>query len=123
VLQKDVPIYIEAVGQTRRFHRDRGGAPGVEGYLQQWTTGKVVRSAGRHDVHDRPATPRSRTGENAGLLAEARPTWHGHGRTWCVTSRSWRRTRISRQDYETAVVIQRAAEAQVAAATRFGQGI
>ncbi len=116
VLQRDVPIYIEAVGVTRGSTEIEVRAR-VEGYLQSvdYREGsRVAKGDLMYTIDPQPfeaAVARAR-----GLLAEAQAD---HARAKQDVARYAplvEKNAISRQDYETAVVVEHAAAAQVEAA-------
>lgn len=116
VLQRDVPIYIEAVGVTRGSTEIEVRAR-VEGYLQSvdYREGsQVAKGDLMYTIDPQPfeaAVARAR-----GLLAEAQAD---HARAKQDVARYAplvEKNAISRQDYETAVVVEHAAAAQVEAA-------
>jgi membrane fusion protein (multidrug efflux system) len=116
VLQKDVPIYIEAVGQTRGETEIEVRAR-VEGYLQtiNYQEGSPVRKGDLLYTID-PQPFEASLARARGVLAEAEAD---HARA-VQDERRYKplveKNAISRQDYETAVVVERAAAANVAAA-------
>lgn len=116
VLQKDVPIYIEAVGQTRGSTEIEVRAR-VEGYLQtvDYREGFAVQKGDLLYTID-PQPFEAALARARGLLAEAEAD---HARARQDVARYAplvEKNAISRQDYETTVVVERAAAAQVAAA-------
>ena len=94
VLQKDVPIYIEAVGQTRGSTEIEVRAR-VEGFLQtvdfkeglSGHEGRTCSTRSTRSPFKQPWPARK------ACWRKPRQIWPGRGRTWCATSRSWRRTR------------------------------
>ena len=116
VLQKDVPIYIEAVGQTRGSTEIEVRAR-VEGYLQtvDYREGSPVSKGDLMYTID-PQPLEAALARTQGLLAEAEADLARARQDVVRYEPLVAKNAISRQDYETAVVIQRAAEAQVAAA-------
>jgi membrane fusion protein (multidrug efflux system) len=116
VLQKDVPIYIEAVGQTRGETEIEVRAR-VEGYLQtiDYQEGSRVQKGDLLYTID-PQPFEASLARARGVLAEAEAD---HARA-VQDERRYKplveKNAISRQDYETAVVVERAAAANVAAA-------
>jgi membrane fusion protein, multidrug efflux system len=116
VLQKDVPIYIEAVGQTRGSTEIEVRAR-VEGYLQsvEYREGSAVQQGDLLYTID-PQPLEAELARVRGVLAQAEAD---HARARQDVDRYAplvEKNAISRQDYETAVAIERAASAQVAAA-------
>jgi membrane fusion protein (multidrug efflux system) len=116
VLQKDVPIYIEAVGQTRGSTEIEVRAR-VEGYLQSvnYREGSAVRQGDLLYTID-PQPFEAELARVRGILAQAEAD---HARARQDVDRYAplvAKNAISRQDYETAVAVERAAAAQVAAA-------
>jgi len=116
VLQKDVPIYIEAVGQTRGSTEIEVRAR-VEGYLEtvDYQEGSPVAKGDLMYTID-PQPFEANLARAQGLLAEAEAD---HARARQDVTRYAplvEKNAISREDYETAVVVERAAAAQVAAA-------
>ena len=73
VIQRDVPVYLELVGQTQGF-QDVEIRARVEGYLtnMSFQEGSLVRK-GDPAVRDRPPAPRSDPGRGQS------PTGHGGG--------------------------------------------
>ena len=117
VLQKDVPIYVEAIGQTRGSTEIEVRAR-VEGFLEtvDFKEGNPVRKGqllytidpqpvrGRRSPRPRARSPRPRRSSPA------------RARTWCATSRSSPRTRSRGRSTRRRSWSQRAAEAAVEAA-------
>lgn len=116
VLQKDVPIYIEAVGQTRGSTEIEVRAR-VEGFLQtvDFKEGSSVTKGQLLYTID-PQPFEAALARAQGLLAEAEADLARARQDVVRYEPLVAKNAISRQDYETAVVVQRAAEAQVAAA-------
>jgi membrane fusion protein, multidrug efflux system len=116
VLQKDVPIYIEAVGQTRGSTEIEVRAR-VEGFLEtvDFKEGTSVTKGQLLYTID-PLPLEANLARVNGLLAEAEADLAGARQDVVRYEPLVAKNAISRQDYETAVVVQRAAEAQVAAA-------
>lgn len=116
VLQKDVPIYVEAVGQTRGSTEIEVRAR-IEGYLEtvDYREGFPVKKGDLLYTID-PQPFEAALARAKGLLAEAEAD---HARARQDVARYAplvEKNAISRQDYETAVEVERAAAAQVAAA-------
>jgi membrane fusion protein, multidrug efflux system len=115
VLQKDVPIYVEAIGQTRGSTEIEVRAR-VEGYLESvdFKEGNPVRKGQLlYTIDPRPfqaavAQARGQLAESEAQLARAKQDVVRYEPLVAKNA-------ISRQDYETAVVVQRAAEAAVEA--------
>jgi membrane fusion protein (multidrug efflux system) len=116
VLQKDVPIYVEAIGQTRGSTEIEVQAR-VEGFLQtvDFKEGSPVRKGQLlYTIDPRPfdaalAQAKGKLAETEAQLARAKQDVVRYEPLVAKNA-------ISRQDYETAVVVQRAAEASVEAA-------
>jgi membrane fusion protein (multidrug efflux system) len=116
VLQKDVPIYIEAIGQTRGSTEIEVRAR-VEGFIQtiDFKEGNPVRKGQLlYTIDPQPfeaalAQARGTLAESEAQLARARQDVVRYEPLVAKNA-------ISRQEYETAVVVQRAAEAAVDAA-------
>jgi len=116
VMQKDVPIYIEAVGQTRGSTEIEVRAR-AEGYLEtiDYQEGFPVKKGDLLYTID-PQPFEAALAHAKGLLAEAQA---GHARARQDVTRYAplvAKNAISRQDYETAIEVERAAAAQVEAA-------
>jgi membrane fusion protein (multidrug efflux system) len=115
VLQKDVPIYVEAIGQTRGSTEIEVRAR-VEGFLEtvDFKEGNPVRKGQLlYTIDPRPfqaavAQARGQLAESEAQLARAKQDVVRYEPLVAKNA-------ISRQDYETAVVVQRAAEAAVEA--------
>src|SRR5262249_34119740 len=116
VLQKDVPIYIEAIGQTRGSTEIEVRAR-VEGFLQtvDFKEGNPVRKGQLLYTID-PAPFETQVAQAKGKLAEAQAQLARAKQDVVRYEPLVAKNAISRQDYETAVVVQRAAEASVDAA-------
>ncbi|HEX6850805.1 MAG TPA: efflux RND transporter periplasmic adaptor subunit [Candidatus Polarisedimenticolaceae bacterium] len=116
VLQKDVPIYIEAIGQTRGSTEIEVRAR-VEGFLQSvdFKEGTLVRKGQLLYTID-PSQFRAALAQAKGSLAEAEAQLARATQDVVRYEPLVAKNAISRQDYETAVVVQRAAEAAVDAA-------
>jgi membrane fusion protein (multidrug efflux system) len=116
VLQKDVPIYIEAIGQTRGSTEIEVRAR-VEGFVQtvDFKEGNPVRKGELLYTID-SAPFEAALAQAKGQLAEAQAQ-HARAKQDVVRYEPLvAKNAISRQEYETAVVVERAAEAAVAAA-------
>jgi len=116
VLQRDVPIYIEAVGQTRGSTEIEVRAR-VEGYLQtvDYREGSRVNKGDLMYTID-PQPFEAQLARVKGDLARAEAD-HARARQDVIRYEPLvAKNAISRQDYETAVEVERAAAAQVAAA-------
>ena len=116
VLQKDVPIYIEAIGQTRGSTEIEVRAR-VEGFIETMNF-KEGNPVGKgqllYTIDPRPyqaalAQAKGQRAEADAQLARAKQDVVRYEPLVAKNA-------ISRQDYETAVVVQRAAEAAVEAA-------
>ena len=113
VLQKDVPIYVEAIGQTRGSTEIEVRAR-VEGFLQSvdFKEGNPVRKGQLlYTIDPRPfqaalAQAKGTLAESEAQLARARQDVVRYEPLVAKNA-------ISRQEYETAVAVQRAAEAAV----------
>jgi membrane fusion protein (multidrug efflux system) len=116
VLQKDVPIYVEAIGQTRGSTEIEVRAR-VEGFLQtvDFKEGNPVRKGDLlYTIDPRPFE--AALAQAKGNLAEAEAQLARATQDVVRYEPLVAKNAISRQEYETAVVVQRAAEAAVAAA-------
>jgi membrane fusion protein (multidrug efflux system) len=116
VLQKDVPIYVEAIGQTRGSTEIEVRAR-VEGFLQSvdFKEGTPVRKGQLlYTIDPRPF--QATLAQSKGQLAEAEAQLARAKQDVVRYEPLVAKNAISRQDYETAVVVQRAAEAAVEAA-------
>jgi membrane fusion protein (multidrug efflux system) len=116
VLQKDVPIYLEAIGQTRGSTEIEVRAR-VNGYIQtvDFTEGSMVRKGQLlYTIDPRPlqATLDQSKGSLAGTEADLARAKQDVARYEPLA----RENAIPREQYETAVSVQRAAEATVQAA-------
>jgi len=116
VLQKDVPIYIEAVGQTRGSTEIEVRAR-VEGYLESidYREGSPVKKGDLlYTIDSQPfeAALARAQGLLAGAVADHARARQDVTRYAPLVAKN----AISRQDYETAVEVERAAAAQVEAA-------
>ncbi len=116
VLQKEVPIFIEAVGQTRGSTEIEVRAR-VEGYLQtvNYREGYPVKKGDLLYTID-PQPLAAALARARGLLAEAQADLARASQDVTRYAPLVAKNAISRQDYETAVVVERAAQAQVDAA-------
>ncbi len=116
VLQKDVPIYIEAIGQTRGSTEIEVRAR-VEGFIQtiDFKEGNPV-SKGQllYTVDSQPFE--AALAQAKGQLAEAEAQLARATQDVVRYEPLVAKNAISRQEYETAVVVKRAAEAAVEAA-------
>lgn len=116
VLQKDVPIYIEAIGQTRGSTEIEVRAR-VEGFIQSMdfkegnpvTKGQLLYTIDPRPFEAALAQAKGQRAEADAQLARARQDVVRYEPLVAKNA-------IPRQDYETAVVVQRAAEAAVEAA-------
>jgi len=116
VLQKDVPIYIEAIGQTRGSTEIEVRAR-VEGFLQtvDFKEGFPVRKGQLLYTID-PEPFEAALAQSKGKLAQAEADLARAHQDVVRYEPLVAKKAISRQDYETAVVVERAAEAAVEAA-------
>jgi membrane fusion protein (multidrug efflux system) len=116
VLQKDVPIYVEAIGQTRGSTEIEVRAR-VEGFLQtvDFKEGNPVQKGQLlYTIDPRPF--QAALAQARGSLAEAEAQLARARQDVVRYEPLVAKNAISRQEYETAVVVQRAAEAAVEAA-------
>jgi membrane fusion protein (multidrug efflux system) len=116
VLQKDVPIYIEAIGQTRGSTEIEVRAR-VEGFIQtiDFEEGNPVRKGQLlYTIDPRPfeAALAQAKGTLAGAEADLARARQDVVRYEPLVAKN----AISREEYETAVAVERAAQASVAAA-------
>jgi len=116
VLQKDVPIYVEAIGQTRGSTEIEVRAR-VEGFIQtiDFKEGNPVRKGQLLYTID-PSQYQAALAQAKGTLAEAEAQLARARQDVVRYEPLVAKNAISRQEYETAVVVQRAAEASVEAA-------
>jgi membrane fusion protein, multidrug efflux system len=116
VLQKDVPIYVEAIGQTRGSTEIEVRAR-VEGFIQtmDFKEGNPVRKGQLLYTID-PSQFQAALAQAKGTLAEAEAQLARATQDVVRYEPLVAKNAISRQEYETAVVVQRAAEASVEAA-------
>ncbi len=116
VLQKDVPIYVEAIGQTRGSTEIEVRAR-VEGFLQSvdFKEGTPVKKGQLLYTID-PRTLQATLAQAKGALAEAEAQLARAKQDVVRYEPLVAKNAISRQEYDTAVVVQRAAEAGVEAA-------
>jgi membrane fusion protein, multidrug efflux system len=116
VLQKDVPIYVEAIGQTRGSTEIEVRAR-VEGFLQSvdFKEGSPVKKGQLLYTID-PRTLQATLAQAKGALAEADAQLARAKQDVVRYEPLVAKNAISRQEYDTAVVVQRAAEAAVEAA-------
>jgi membrane fusion protein, multidrug efflux system len=116
VLQKDVPIYVEAIGQTRGSTEIEVRAR-VEGFLESvdYKEGNYVRKGQLlYTIDSRPFE--ANVAQARGVEAEAEAQLARAKQDVVRYEPLVAKNAISRQDYETAVVVQRAAEASLEAA-------
>lgn len=116
VLQKDVPIYVEAIGQTRGSTEIEVRAR-VEGFLQtvDFKEGNPVRQGQLlYTIDPRPF--QAALAQSKGQLAEAEAQLARTHQDVVRYEPLVAKNAISRQEYETAVAMERAAVAAVAAA-------
>jgi membrane fusion protein (multidrug efflux system) len=116
VLQRDVPIYVEAIGQTRGSTEIEVRAR-VEGFIQtiDFKEGNPVRKGQLLYTID-PSQYQAALAQAKGTLAEAEAQLARARQDVVRYEPLVAKNAISRQEYETAVVVQRAAEASVEAA-------
>jgi len=116
VLQKDVPIYVEAIGQTRGSTEIEVRAR-VEGFIQtiDFKEGNPVRKGQRLYTID-PSQYETALAQAKGALAETEAQLARARQDVVRYEPLVAKNAISRQEYDTAVVVQRAAEAAVDAA-------
>ena len=115
VLQKDVPIYVEAIGQTRGSTEIEVRAR-VEGFIQtiDFKEGNPVRKGQLLYTID-PSPFQAALAQAKGALAETEAQLARAKQDVVRYEPLVAKNAISRQEYDTAVVVQRAAEAAVEA--------
>jgi membrane fusion protein (multidrug efflux system) len=121
VLQKDVPIYVEAIGQTRGSTEIEVRAR-VEGFIQtiDFKEGNPVRKGQLlYTIDSQPFE--AALAQAKGTLAEAEAQLARATQDVVRYEPLVAKNAISRQEYETAVVVKRAAEAAVEAAKAAAQ--
>jgi membrane fusion protein, multidrug efflux system len=113
VLQKDVPIYVEAIGQTRGSTEIEVRAR-VEGFIQtiDFREGNPVRKGQLLYTID-PSPFQAALAQAKGALAETEAQFARARQDVVRYEPLVAKNAISRQEYDTAVVVQRAAEAAV----------
>jgi len=113
VLQKDVPIYVEAIGQTRGSTEIEIRAR-VEGFLQtvDFAEGNPVRKGQLLYTID-PQPFETALAQAKGNLAQAEADLARARQDVVRYEPLVAKSAISRQEYETAVAVQRASEAAV----------
>lgn len=116
VLQRDVPIYVEAIGQTRGSTEIEVRAR-VEGFLESvdFKEGTLVRKGQLLYTID-PRQFQAAVAQAKGTLAETEAQLARATQDVVRYEPLVAKNAISRQEYETAVVVRRAAEAAVEAA-------
>jgi len=116
VLQRDVPIYIDVLGQTRGSTEIEVRAR-VEGFLESvdYKEGSYVRKGQLLYTIDRRPLEAS-VAQAKGVQAQAEAQYARAKQDVVRYEPLVAKNAISRQDYETAVQLQRAAEASVEAA-------
>ena len=116
VVQRDVPIYIEVIGQTRGSTEIEVRAR-VEGYLESvnYQEGSVVRKGQLLYTLD-PRPFEANVAQARGVQAEAEAQLARARQDVARYEPLVAKNAISRQEYETAVQVARAAEASVEAA-------
>jgi membrane fusion protein (multidrug efflux system) len=121
VLQKDVPIYVEAIGQTRGSTEIEVRAR-VEGFLQtvDFKEGNPVRKGQLLYTID-PGPFEAALAQAKGLLAESQAQLARAHQDVVRYEPLVAKNAISRQEYETAVAVERAAEAAAEAAKASAQ--
>jgi membrane fusion protein (multidrug efflux system) len=122
VLQKDVPIYIEAIGQTRGSTEIEVRAR-VEGFVESvdFKEGSLVRK-GQLLYRLDPRPFEAALAQAKGTLAEAQAQYERTRQDVIRYEPLVAKNAISRQEYETAVAQQAAAEAGVEAARAAAEG-
>jgi len=122
VLQKDVPIYVEAIGETRGASEIEVRAR-VEGFVQSvdFKEGSPVKKGQLLYTID-PQPLQSTLAQAKGRLAEAEANLARARQDVVRFEPLVAKNAISRQEYETAVAIQRSAEAGVQAAKASAEG-
>jgi membrane fusion protein (multidrug efflux system) len=121
VLQKDVPIFVEAIGQTRGSTEIEVRAR-VEGFVQtiDFKEGNPVRKGQLlYTIDSQPFE--AALAQAKGTLAEAEAQLARATQDVVRYEPLVAKNAISRQEYETAVVVKRAAEAAVEAAKAAAQ--
>ena len=115
VLQKDVPIYVEAIGQTRGSTEIEVRAR-VEGFIESvdFKEGNPVRKGQLLYTID-PSPFEAALAQAKGSLAEAEAQLARATQDVVRFEPLVAKNAISRQEYDTAVVVKRAAEAAVEA--------
>jgi membrane fusion protein, multidrug efflux system len=122
VIQRDVPIYIEAIGQTRGSTEIEVRAR-VEGFIQtvNFQEGRPVRKGQLlYTIDPRPLA--SALAQAKGALAEAEANLARARQDVARYAPLVAQNAIPKEQYETAVAVQRAQEAAVAAATAAMEG-
>jgi membrane fusion protein (multidrug efflux system) len=116
VVQRDVPIYIEVIGQTRGSTEIEVRAR-VEGFLESvsYKEGSFVRKGQLMYTID-PSPFEARVAQARGVRAEADAQVARARQDVVRYEPLVAKNAISRQEYETAVQVQRAAEASLEAA-------
>lgn len=117
VVQRDVPIYIEAIGQTRGSTEIEVRAR-VEGFLESvnYQEGSIVRKGQLlYTIDPRPFE--ANVAQARGVRAEAEAQLARARQDVARYEPLVAKNAISRQEYETAVQVARAAEASVEAAS------
>ena len=116
VVQRDVPVYIEVIGQTRGS-TEIEVRPRVEGYLESvdYREGSFVRKGQLlYTIDPRPF--QATVAQARGLQAEAEAQLARAHQDVARYEPLVAKNAISREEYETAVQVERAAEASVNAA-------
>ena len=122
VVQKDVPIYLEAIGQTRGSTEIEVRAR-VEGFVESvdFKEGSLVRK-GQLLYRLDPRPFEASLAQAKGTLAEAQAQFERTRQDVIRYEPLVAKNAISRQEYETAVAQQNAAEAGVEAARAAAEG-
>jgi membrane fusion protein (multidrug efflux system) len=122
VLQRDVPIYVEAIGETRGSTEIEIRAR-VEGFIQSvdYQEGTVVRKGQLLYTID-PAPLQAALAQAQGTLAEAEAQLARARQDVARYEPLVAKNAISRQEYETAVALERAAQGTVEAARAAVEG-
>jgi membrane fusion protein, multidrug efflux system len=122
VIQRDVPVFVEAIGQTRGSTEIEVRAR-VEGYLESvdFKEGSYVKKGQLlYTIDPRPL--QATVAQAKGVRAEAEAQLARAKQDVVRYEPLVAKNAISRQEYETAVQVQRAAEASLEAAKAVVQG-
>ena len=122
ILQRDVPVYVEAIGETRGNTEIEIRAR-VEGFIESvdFAEGQPVRRGQRLYTID-PKPFESALARTRAQLAEAEANLARAEQDVARYEPLVAKNAISRQEYETAVAVERAAEASVEAARASAKG-